>query len=60
MNTVKTKCMSYNNIQQFYIKTIAGIYLKRVDDFKYPGPGYIAAKNMSKSEKRKLGEPAIR
>ena len=35
MNTGKTKYMSYNNNQQFDIKTIDGKYLKRVEDFKY-------------------------
>ena len=37
MNTGKTKHMSYNNNQQFDIKTIDGTHLKRVEDFKYIG-----------------------
>ena len=37
MNTDKTKYMSYNNNQQFDIKTIDGTDLKRVEDFKYIG-----------------------
>ena len=59
MNTGKTKYMSYNNKKLFDIKTIHGTYLKRVEDFKYLG-AWVAAKNMSKSEKHKLGEPATR
>ena len=35
MNTGKKKYMSYNNNQQFDIKTIDGTDLKRVDDLKY-------------------------
>ena len=35
MNTVKTKHTSYNNNQQFDIKTIDGTYLKRVEDITY-------------------------
>ena len=49
MNTDKTKYMSYNNNQQFDIKTIHGTDLKRFEDFKYLG-AKIAAKKMSKSE----------
>ena len=49
MNTEKTKYMSYNNNQQFDIKTIHRTDLKRVEDFKYLG-AKIAAKKMSKSE----------
>ena len=37
MNTGKTKYMSYNNNQQFDIKTIDETDLKRVEDFKYLG-----------------------
>ena len=34
MNKDKTKYMSYNNDQNFNIKTIYGTILTRVDDFK--------------------------
>ena len=37
MNTGKTTYMSYNTIQQFEIKAIDGLNLKRVDDLKYLG-----------------------
>ena len=37
MNTGKTKYMSYNNYQQFDIKTIDGTDRKIVEDFKYLG-----------------------
>ena len=37
MTIGKTKYMSYNNNQQFNIKTIDGTDLKRVEDFKYLG-----------------------
>ena len=37
MNTGKTKYMSYNNNQQYDIKTIDGTDLNRVEDFKYLG-----------------------
>ena len=37
MNIHMTKYMSYNNNQQFDIKTIDGTYLKRVEDLKYLG-----------------------
>ena len=37
MNTGKTKYISYNNNQQFDIKTIDGKDMKRVEDFKYIG-----------------------
>ena len=35
MNAGKQKYMSYNNNQQFDMKTIDGTDLKRVEDFKY-------------------------
>ena len=37
MNTDKTKYMSYNNNQQFIIKSIDVIDLKIIEDFKYLG-----------------------
>ena len=37
MNIGKIKYISYNNNQQFDIKTIDGTDLKRVEDFKYLG-----------------------
>ena len=37
MNKGKTKCIAYNNNQQFDINTIYGTDLKRVEDFKYIG-----------------------
>ena len=39
MNTDKIKYMSYNNNQQFDIKTIDGTDLKRVENLKYRGMG---------------------
>ena len=60
MNTGNTKYMSYNNNQQFDIMTIDGSYLKRVEDLKYIGVWVDISKKMSKSEKRKLGEPVSR
>ena len=51
--------MSYNNNQQFDITTIDGTDLKRIEDFKYI-EAWVEAKNMSKSENRKLGEPATK
>ena len=41
INTGKRKYVSYNNNQQFDIKTIDGTYLKRVEDFKYLGAWVI-------------------
>ena len=55
MNTGNTKYMPYNNNQHVDIKIMDGTYLKRVENIKYLGAWVIAAKKMSKSEKRKLG-----
>ena len=61
MSTGKTNYMSYNNNQLFDTNTIDGTDLKRVKDFKYIGAWVEkAAKKISKSENRKLGESATR
>ena len=60
MNTGKTKYMSYNHNQQFYIKIKMEHILKELKISNISGHGEIAAKNMSTSENRKLGEPATR
>ena len=60
MNTSNTNHVSYNNNQQFDIKTIDGTYLKRFEDFKYIGAWVDSSEKYVKIRKAQLGEPAIR